>query len=258
MPFSHIRPPDSVSPMGRAGKPFERLVGQIELLLLHAYGIPPGQVRSVSPYYVRGCDSGELREVDATLFVNAGPRELFVAIECRDHKRRQGAAWIEQLVTKRKDIGAHSTVAVARNGFTRDAVRLARTHNIQLFSLSEWEKSADGKSPGDIRLTVSRPRVLLRKFEPFIVPVALGLEDPFPELEPGEGGDLIVNRGRKDWIDRTTGELVSLEDILAGTLTWDFMLDGARNAADRQRGCAAARRRRAAGGPADSRGKARR
>jgi hypothetical protein len=83
-----------------------------------------------------------MREVDVALRSQVGSVDILVIIECRDRKRRQDVTWIEQLASKRKDVGADRAVTVSANGFSKGAWNLARAEHID-FRLFE-EVDEDG------------------------------------------------------------------------------------------------------------------
>ncbi len=117
--------------MPRAGKEFEELVARIEKILA-----PLGAVVK-SPDYIIDNVTGERREVDASIRYAANGTEGLITIECRDYKKvRQDSRWIEQLNTKRTDLGATKTIAVSSTGFSNSATIKARHHGIELRQMS--------------------------------------------------------------------------------------------------------------------------
>lgn len=212
--------------MGDGGKAFEQLVHRIETLLLHAYGLPPGRVRTEWQYRVRGKDSKGLREVDVALFVDVGIRTLFVAIECRDHKRRQSVTWIEQLAKKQADIQADRMVAVSRAGFVEGAVRCAKANSIELYTLSDRSAFGDDKALAEMELVVARPQLTLLKFAWSRLPMMLSPFDPQPALTDQEATDLTTDFEGPNWIDRGKHRRTSLKEVLSSTLTWEKLVQG--------------------------------
>ncbi|MCI0423397.1 MAG: restriction endonuclease [Acidobacteria bacterium] len=105
---------------------FERLVALIEL------EAGPRGARVVSPDRIRDIDTGQLREVDASIRFNAGSVEILVTVECRKRSRKADDTWIEQLATKRHKIGAARTIAVSSAGFTDSAQVSAKRYGIEL------------------------------------------------------------------------------------------------------------------------------
>ena len=120
----------------RAGRPLELLVQGLEQLLAGA----PVEIRS--PDYIMGRNSGELREVDVSLRSQVGSVSVLVIIECRDRGKAQGVSWIEQLASKREDVGADKAVAVSAAGFTPAAQNLARSKQVDLRSFKELSRTS--------------------------------------------------------------------------------------------------------------------
>ena len=76
--------------------------------------------------------NGGLREVDASIRYTVGTSPLLITVECRDRGRTQDITWIEQLITKKQNIGANLTIAVTPEGLTRSAMLLAKQNNIEV------------------------------------------------------------------------------------------------------------------------------
>jgi hypothetical protein len=119
------------SARARAGRGLELLVKGLEQLLAEI----PVEIRS--PDYVLGRLSGQRREVDVSLRSRVGSVNVLVIIECRDRGKAQGVIWIEQLASKREDVGADKAVAVSAAGFTPGARNLARSEQVELRSFEE-------------------------------------------------------------------------------------------------------------------------
>jgi hypothetical protein len=68
-----------------------------------------------------------------------GSVDVLVIIECRDRGNAQDVTWIEQLASKREDVGADKAVAVSAAGFSPGARNLARSKQIDLRSFEELE-----------------------------------------------------------------------------------------------------------------------
>lgn len=122
--------------MPRAGRSLELLVQALEQLLAGT----PVEIRS--PDYITGRDSGTVREVDVSLRSRVGSVSVLVIIECRDRATPQDVTWIEQLASKREDVGASKAVAVSAGGFSAGARNLARSKQIDLRSLETLEPQA--------------------------------------------------------------------------------------------------------------------
>ena len=110
---------------------FERLVARIE-----ADAGPRGIVVA-SPDRIRCKVTGRLREVDASIRSRIGTAEMLITIECRRRVAMQDVTWIEQLITKKKAVGADRTIAVSAAGFTDDAKKVAVQNGISLHKLSD-------------------------------------------------------------------------------------------------------------------------
>ena len=105
---------------------FEELIARVE------------QTLQPSGFIVRSPDklidkvTGELREVDASIRNSrATGQPVVLTIECRDRVAVQDVTWIEQLVTKQKDIAIPKTIAVSSSGFSTSAAKKAEFHQIE-------------------------------------------------------------------------------------------------------------------------------
>ena len=145
-----------------AWKQFEELVAQMERVLQ-----PMGAVVT-SPDNVPDIVAGIPREVDATIRL---PDGQLVTVECRDRsivvrgariKARQDVCWIEQLVTKRSDIGATKTIGVSAGGFTEAAIAKAKHYDIELRQMSQISDAEIARQwVGSFRISVRRPYYVL-------------------------------------------------------------------------------------------------
>jgi hypothetical protein len=110
---------------------FEQLVARIE-----ADAGPLG-LNVKSPDRIRCKITGRLREVDASIRTGVGTANVLVTIECRKRQPKQDVTWIEQLATKKTNIGAAHTIAVSASGFSDEAKILAAHHGIDLRHVTE-------------------------------------------------------------------------------------------------------------------------
>jgi hypothetical protein len=115
----------------KASKQFEELVARVEALLA------PAGAQIKTPDRIRSSLDGRMREVDASIRTMVGSVPVLITIECRDKKRVQDQAWIEQLVTKKEFIGAAKTIAVSSRGISIPAMELARRKGIETRLLSQ-------------------------------------------------------------------------------------------------------------------------
>jgi hypothetical protein len=114
------------TPANPAWRQFEQLVSRIEQVL------KPRNATVTSPGRVRDQVTGEMREVDASIRFEVDSVPILITVECRDREAIQDVTWIEQLVTKRQDIGATQTIAVTSSHFTQPALRKAKRHGIEV------------------------------------------------------------------------------------------------------------------------------
>ena len=114
--------------MARAGRDLERLVAVLEELLR------PAGLLVRSPDHVRDVVTGGLREVDVA--IRASEKSPVIAIcECRDRAEVEDVTWIEQVVTKARDLeGSPPAVLVSSSGFSDAARTKAQTygHDVRL------------------------------------------------------------------------------------------------------------------------------
>lgn len=64
-------------------------------------------------------------------------RTCRIAVECRDHKRKQDVTWVEQLIAKYQDLEVDKVIAVSKNGFTKQAHIKAAHYLISTLSLDD-------------------------------------------------------------------------------------------------------------------------
>lgn len=114
--------------MVRAGRDLERLVAILEELLR------PSGLLFRSPDHVRDTVTGRLREVDVS--IRASEEGAVIAIcECRDRAGVEDVTWIEQVVTKARDLeGSPPAVLVSSAGFSEAARKKATAygHDVRL------------------------------------------------------------------------------------------------------------------------------
>jgi len=103
---------------------FEKMVARIEA----CFG--PQGITITSPDFVDDVITSDKREVDATLRYQIGSAKVLVAVECRDRKGVEDVLWIEQLVTKQRDLRADKCVAVSSSRFSKAAIQKAKHYDI--------------------------------------------------------------------------------------------------------------------------------
>jgi RecG-like helicase len=100
------------------------------------------EVNIKSPDYIEDKVTGEKREVDISIRGNVGSHQILIIIEVRDRSKRQDVTWIEQLATKRDDVGANKAIAVSTYGFSKGAERKAELKNIELRTIEQITKES--------------------------------------------------------------------------------------------------------------------
>ena len=134
-----------------------------------------------SPDFLLDKITGELREVDASVRYHANSMPFLITIECRDRNSTEDTRWIEQLVTKRVDIGATTTIAVSSKKFSKPARTKAEFYNIETRTLNEISEESIRDWASKLNIILFRGQFRLG---------ALGLrfklsdENPSPELHP--------------------------------------------------------------------------
>jgi hypothetical protein len=64
-------------------------------------------------------------EVDVLIESQVGPHPIRIALECRDHKRKQDRQWVQQMIGKYAHLPVQKVIAVSRSGFTKKAYACA-------------------------------------------------------------------------------------------------------------------------------------
>jgi hypothetical protein len=109
---------------------------------------------------------GDEREIDVRLTAKVTGLPVTIAVECRDHSRKQTKEWIDQLIGK--FIGTtpkvDRVIAVSRSGFTAGAEKKALEHRILTITLSEVQTVDWPKQFQCIRIAESRMEVTPAKF----------------------------------------------------------------------------------------------
>jgi len=114
---------------------FQRLISKLEQALA---GPTDRVLESVE---LEEYPDSSLREVDTLIEGQVAGHPIRIALECRDHARRQGKEWVDQLCGKYRDLEVSQVVAVSRAGFTRGARDKAKKVGIKLYTLEEAESS---------------------------------------------------------------------------------------------------------------------
>lgn len=150
-----------------------RLGRSLELLLMRIkqHQSPNAAVRS--PDFIADVDTGEQREVDIGIHVPTPDGQTFIAIECRDRRAQQSVEWIEQLISKKKSVGANVLIAVTASNFSRPARIKALRHGVLLARLSSRLPQELAALPNSLWLTA-------RYLAPVVHSVQIEAQCPVP------------------------------------------------------------------------------
>lgn len=116
--------------MPRKGKDVEETVERLHKLILG----PEWDIKS--PDRITDKITGQSREVDISIKLKTNYLPILIIVECRD-RDIEDVTWIEQLVTKCKNLGADKVVAVSSAGFTEPAKKSAAHYGIVTQVLSK-------------------------------------------------------------------------------------------------------------------------
>ena len=81
--------------------------------------------------------SGDPREVDIYAEGTFAGHTVNIGIECRDHKRRQGVGWVEQMHSKHERLPTNLLILVSPRGFTAPAIAKASSYGIKTTALTQ-------------------------------------------------------------------------------------------------------------------------
>ena len=183
--------------MPRKGRDLEKLVEILERCLQEM------DVTITSPDTIPGIISKVSREVDVTLRT---PDGSLIALECRKWTNtKQGVTWIEQLASKKKDLGVQRIFAVSSSDFSEGAKNLAQHFDVDLRTL-------DNLTFADIVswATVNIPLVIHNgEFKQAYISLADKSEQEAAELQTklGTAGNELLFQ------DKKTGQNVNLQEI---------------------------------------------
>ncbi len=84
---------------------------------------------------------GSLRQVDATVRFSTGATNYLTIIECRNRKKVSDSIWIEQIATKRDNLGADKAICVSNKPLSSPARLQARDRRIDVRTLETLSES---------------------------------------------------------------------------------------------------------------------
>lgn len=187
--------------MVRKGRTFEEVVKLIEETIAGT------NIEAKSPDYILDKDTGQLREVDVSLRGKIGSSNILVIIECRDRMKHppQDVTWIEQIVCKRKSVGADKVIAVSSKGFTEPAKIKAQKNEIEL-------RSFDEINPEEITQWLL-PREYICHNTQMKTVSTVDINCDNPEKKEIEFPDEIINWSTNYFVNKKDGSSVSLDVI---------------------------------------------
>lgn len=90
-----------------------------------------------SPDRLTDTVTGRKREVDVSVRQTIGSKEVVVIFECRKQGRKQNITWLEQIITKTRNLNAAAVVAVSSSGFSASCKALAEKEGIELREIEQ-------------------------------------------------------------------------------------------------------------------------
>lgn len=115
---------------------------------------------------------GNTRQCDVVVRGQFGGRPIVGLVECKDNKRRKGPGDVEAFAKKTEHLGANLRIMVSRNGFTKQALRLAVHEGIGCLSLLPKDSEQVGFSIGDMWYGVIRKWTDISLTIQFALPMA--------------------------------------------------------------------------------------
>jgi hypothetical protein len=117
--------------MTTAWREFEKLIARIE------QAMAPYSAEVKSPDHIPDKVTGEPREVDASIRYKIGTCPILITVECRDRSATEDVRWIEQLLEKKRSVGAAMTLAVSSSEFSGPAIKKAAALGIEIRTLRD-------------------------------------------------------------------------------------------------------------------------
>ena len=95
------------------------------------YKLDTKKYRITSPAMLYDKATGSKREVDVLVeYFDEKGLNRKIGFECRDRKKIEDSMWIEQLTTKKEDLGLDCIVATTTKNFTKNAIKKAKAHGV--------------------------------------------------------------------------------------------------------------------------------
>jgi hypothetical protein len=100
---------------------------------------------------LRDLVSNREREVDVVIRGTIGGRPVTVSIECRDHERRQGVKWVDEMQGKHSRLPTSLLVLASKSGFTAPARDKAASWGIETITPEELTAEQAGELADRLR-----------------------------------------------------------------------------------------------------------
>lgn len=95
------------------------------------YKLDSNKYKITSPAMLYDKTTDSIREVDVLIeYLDDQKLNRKIGIECRDRKKIEDSMWIEQLTTKKEDLGLDYIIATTTRTFTKNAIKKAAVHGI--------------------------------------------------------------------------------------------------------------------------------
>ena len=116
-------------------KDYEELATRIQKILASQAKVTHNEV-------IEGIHSKSPRQIDIAIRQNVGQFNLFIAIDCKDHKDRIDVKEVEQFMELIKDVGANKGAIISASDFTSGAKNRAKAASIELYRLIDTDDHA--------------------------------------------------------------------------------------------------------------------
>ena len=113
--------------MPKRTNPFQQLAAIIHSRLGNGWNI-------TESLFLTDSITGEMREVDVVAKATVGAYDIYISVECRDHKRPADVTWIESMAKKHESLSTSKLVLWSRSGFTKAAIAKATALKIDTVS----------------------------------------------------------------------------------------------------------------------------
>jgi len=99
--------------------------------------------------------SGELTEVDVYAEGALAGHSVRISIECRDHKRKQGPGWVNEMHSKHERLPTNLLILVSSSGFTDTAIAKADSYGIKTITPTQADSDLASEVLASLGVTAS-------------------------------------------------------------------------------------------------------